>query len=312
MLVSVVIPAYNQAAYLREALHSALTQTHRELEVIVIDDGSTDDTRAVCESFADDRLRYVHQDNDGTRGIGARNRAMLLARGDWIALLDQDDRWAPDKLEKQLRRAAEVPAAGAVFCRARFIDGAGLATGEQRGDLAEGDVFHALLSRNLYHAATGIFRRSLLSVVGLPHAWVGLGDHALWLVIARRAPVAAVDELLADYRVHAQGYQASQRRSDLLRFAHDGWQLAMLHPGLLHVGCRDCDRAHARARRGAAKSYFRAIAAQWRAGRFKGSGGALKRACTLAPLWLLQPWVLLTQAVSLLTSAARGLVSPAA
>jgi glycosyltransferase involved in cell wall biosynthesis len=310
MKVSVVVPAFNQADYLREALASALAQTHADLEVIVVDDGSTDHTRAVCESVHDPRLRYVYQTNDRTFGLGARNQAMLLAQGEWIALLDQDDRWAPDKLEKQLRRAGEQPEAGAVFCRVRFIDGAGQVTGEQATELPEGDVFHALLVRNRYHAVSGIFKRALLPAIGLPHAWVGLGDHALWLAVARRAPVAVVDELLADYRVHAQGYQEAQRRAGLMRFAHDGWQLTMTQAPLLHFGCATCRAAHARSRRGAAKSYWRALRAQWRGGQWAGSGAALRRACTAAPLWLLQPWVLLPQAIMALVASIKGLLRP--
>ena len=95
--VSVVVPAFNQAAYLAQALSSALNQTFNDLEVIVVDDGSTDETRQVCESFGDPRLRYIYQSNDRTMGIGARNLAILKSRGEWIAVLDQDDCWAPDR-----------------------------------------------------------------------------------------------------------------------------------------------------------------------------------------------------------------------
>lgn len=311
MKVSVVVPAYNQSNYLREALESALAQTHADLEVIVVDDGSTDDTRAVCASFDDARLRYVRQDNDGTMGCGARNHAMLLAQGEWIALLDQDDRWAPDKVERQLQRAAEVPAAGAVFCRVRHIDAAGAVTGEQAGPLPEGDVFHALLGKNRFHAVSGMFRRALLPVIGLPHGAVGLADHALWLAVARRTPVVCVDAPLADYRVHAQGYQEAQRRGAMMRFADDGWQLNAFQAGLLHRGCAACRAGQRRARRGNAKSYLRALRMQWSAGRLASSMVPLGRAFSAAPLWLLMPWNLLQHGAILAAAALRGLVNPA-
>lgn len=310
MKVSVVVPAFNQSGYLKEALVSALGQTHADLEVIVVDDGSTDDTRAVCESFADARLQYLYQPNDGTMGCGARNRGMLLARGEWIALLDQDDRWAPDKIEKQLRRAAAAPEAGAVFCRVRTIDAAGAPSGEQGGPLPEGEVFHALLGKNRFHAVTGMFRRSLLPTIGLPHAQVGLADHALWLAVARRAPVVCVDEPLADYRVHAQGYQEAQRRNAMMRFADDGWQLNAFQAGLLHRGCAACRAGQRRARRGNAKSYLRALRMQWSAGRFAGSAVPLGRVFRAAPLWLLMPWNLLQHGTTLAAAALRGLLSP--
>lgn len=306
MKVSVVVPAFNQAEYLREALTSALQQTFAELEIIVVDDGSSDHTRRVCAELRDDRVRYIYQDNDRTMGSGARNHAMLEARGEWIALLDQDDRWAPDKLEKQLNRVANEPAVGAVFCRARFIDAAGNGTGEQQGVLPEGDVFHALLGRNRYYAPSGMFRRALLPAIGLPHAWVGLGDHALWLAVARRAPVAVVDELLVDYRVHALGYQAQQRGRGLVRRADDFWQLAAAQASLLHRGCAACQHAQRRTRRDAAKHYLKAVAAQWEAGDTTGCGTSLARALAAAPGWLALPWVLLRESARLGAAALRG------
>jgi glycosyltransferase involved in cell wall biosynthesis len=308
MLVSVVIPAFNQAAYLKEALTSVLAQTHRELEVVVVDDGSTDDTRAVCAAMNDGRLRYIAQANDGTKGVGARNLAMMLARGEWIALLDQDDRWAPDKLEKQLHCAAQVPEAVAIFCRVRFMDGAGRITGEQRGILPEGDVFHAQLSRNHYYSASGMFRRELLPAIGLPHACIGLADHALWLAVARRGSVAVVDEILADYRIHEQSYQESQRRNGMLRFAHDCWRLAMFESSMLHEDCRECRKANARARRGAAKAYLSAVQAQWRARQYSGSIAVLRQAMAMSPGWMLLPWNLLIHTARLAIAAIRGLV----
>lgn len=305
--VSVVVPAYNQATYLGEALASALAQTHSDLEVIVVDDGSTDDTRKICESFGDSRVRYIYQTNDRTMGIGARNHAILEARGDWIGLLDQDDRWLPDKLEKQLRRANEQADAAAVFCRVRFIDGVGHPTGEQQGPLPEGDVFHALLGGNQYYAVSGLFRRTLLPVIGLPHAWVGLADHLLWLTIARHATVAVVGDLLAEYRVHEQGYQAIQRSAGLMRLADDRWQLSAAQAVLLHRDCATCKKSHIRARRGAAQLYLRALEAQWEAGSFASSSVVIWRVINAD---MRRPGVLLRGAVVLARSAFRGMTKP--
>jgi glycosyltransferase involved in cell wall biosynthesis len=306
MKVSVVVPAFNQAEYLREALTSALQQSVAEIEVIVVDDGSSDHTRRVCEELGDARLRYIYQDNDRTMGSGARNHAMLEARGEWIALLDQDDRWAADKLEKQLNRVASQPEVGAVFCRARFIDAAGQASGEQQGVLPEGDVFHALLGRNRYFSPSGMFRRALLPAIGLPHAWVGLGDHALWLAVARRAPVAVVDELLVDYRVHPLGYQAQQHGRGLVRRADDFWQLAAAQASLLHRGCAACQRAQRRTRRDAAKHYLKALAAQWEAGDFAAGGSSLARALAAAPGWIALPGGFVRELARLGAAALRG------
>ena len=100
--VSVVIPCYNGAAFLRETLESAMAQTHQALEVIVVDDGSTDDSGAIAETFGSP-VRVIYQANQG-ESI-ARNRAISEAKGDWIAFLDADDLWEPNKLEKQLEAA---------------------------------------------------------------------------------------------------------------------------------------------------------------------------------------------------------------
>jgi glycosyltransferase involved in cell wall biosynthesis len=105
-LVSVVIPAYNRSGVLRQAIDSVLAQTHSDLEVIVVDDGSTDDTAALVAEYDDDRVRYVgHERNRGRSA--ARNTGIEASNGEYIAFLDSDDRWLPHKLERQLDRLSE-------------------------------------------------------------------------------------------------------------------------------------------------------------------------------------------------------------
>jgi glycosyltransferase involved in cell wall biosynthesis len=105
-LVSVIIPTYNYGQFVGEAVESALRQTWRGgVEVIVVDDGSRDDTRRRLEPYAD-RIRYIHQENRGLSG--ARNTGIRAARGEWVALLDADDRWHPEKTEVQLEAAAHA------------------------------------------------------------------------------------------------------------------------------------------------------------------------------------------------------------
>ncbi|WP_448243613.1 glycosyltransferase family 2 protein [Pseudoxanthomonas mexicana] len=103
--VSILIPTYNRARYLRECVLSMLSQTVLPLEIIIVDDGSTDDTRDVAHSFRDVRVRYIQQENAGK--CVALNRALLLARGDYIWLFDDDDVALPDSLEKRLKRLEE-------------------------------------------------------------------------------------------------------------------------------------------------------------------------------------------------------------
>ena len=98
LTVSIIIPTFNRGGTIVRAVDSALGQTSKGCEVIVLDDGSTDDTALRLRPYSD-RIRYVHQDNEGV--AAARNRALQIATGDWVAFLDSDDIWLPDKLEKQ-------------------------------------------------------------------------------------------------------------------------------------------------------------------------------------------------------------------
>src|SRR5215470_7379907 len=99
--VSVVIPTYNRAAKVQKGIRSALAQTFSDLEVIVVDDGSADDTGKVLAEAFGDRIRYCYQSNQGASA--ARNKGITEARGEWIAFLDSDDEWEHDKLEWQFQ-----------------------------------------------------------------------------------------------------------------------------------------------------------------------------------------------------------------
>jgi glycosyltransferase involved in cell wall biosynthesis len=121
--ISVVIPTYNHAAYLREAIDSALAQTLPPLEVIVVDDGSTDDTAAVLRCYGD-RIRTIRQANAGV--AAARNAGVAAVIGDYIAFLDSDDVWALDKLERQAARFKADPRLGLVHGGVELVDAAGV------------------------------------------------------------------------------------------------------------------------------------------------------------------------------------------
>ncbi|HEY6180215.1 MAG TPA: glycosyltransferase family 2 protein [Kofleriaceae bacterium] len=114
-LVSVVIPSYNRAYCVAATIDSVLAQTHSALEILLVDDGSTDDTRALIEQrYGDEpRVRYIHQANAGVSA--ARNHGLRLARGTFIALLDSDDIWLPWKIEAQLRCLEALPTAGMIW-----------------------------------------------------------------------------------------------------------------------------------------------------------------------------------------------------
>lgn len=121
--VSVVIPTYNRAHLVGRAIQSVLNQTYQDFEIIVVDDGSTDNTEEVVKSFNDPRIRYIrHDQNRG--GSAARNTGIKMARGEYIAFQDSDDEWLPEKLEKQMRVFENAPAeVGVVYTGFWRIEG---------------------------------------------------------------------------------------------------------------------------------------------------------------------------------------------
>jgi glycosyltransferase involved in cell wall biosynthesis len=120
VLISVVIPVFNGETHLRETLESALQQDYPTYELIVVDDGSTDGSKGIAESFGP-LLRCIHQSNAGT--AGARNRGIQAARGDFLAFLDQDDLWLPKKLSLQMEAIRKSETIGVVFTLVKeFID----------------------------------------------------------------------------------------------------------------------------------------------------------------------------------------------
>ena len=126
--VTVVIPSYNGVRYLGEAIESVLAQTHRSLETVVVDDGSVDETRALVARYGD-RVRYLHQENRGL--AAARNTGIRAARGTYLAFLDHDDRYLPEKIARQVAVFRERPPVGLVHTGWHFIDEHGRRVGQR-------------------------------------------------------------------------------------------------------------------------------------------------------------------------------------
>src|SRR4026207_773633 len=116
-LVSVIVPVYNGRRYLRAALESVFAQTYRPIEVIVVDDGSVDDSGTIAQSFPE--VRYMHQTNQGV--AAARNNGIDAAQGEFFALLDQDDLWATDKLKVQVDYFLNHPDVGYTLTQQKFF-----------------------------------------------------------------------------------------------------------------------------------------------------------------------------------------------
>jgi glycosyltransferase involved in cell wall biosynthesis len=206
------MPAHDVGRFLGEALRSVLAQTHSNTEVVLVDDGSRDETARVARSFSDPRLRYVR--NETNLGcFPAINRALGLARGELVAVYHSDDRYEPTIVEKEVSFLRCHPRVGAVFCLDHYMDAEGRVFGgtelprELRGrsELRYEEVFPFLLRRRnvLLRAPTFMARREVLEEVG-PFDAEGYGvqaDLELWIRILRRFPIGMLDEKLMFYRV---------------------------------------------------------------------------------------------------------------
>jgi len=198
--VSVVIAAYNMAQYVQQAVRSVLAQTYGDLEVIVVDDGSTDGTAEVIEAFAaDDKVRLVRQQNQGQPK--AKNAGIRAARGEFIAFCDADDLWDPRKLELQLP-AFDDPMVGVAYSLTMTIDDAGRPTGEMSGHGPSGHVLAELFIRNFVPFGTTIVRRRVIETCGMFDESLAMGiDWDLWLRVARSWKFAQIAAPLYLYRV---------------------------------------------------------------------------------------------------------------
>ena len=207
-LVSVIIPAFNAEADIRQTLQSVLAQTYQEIEVIVVDDGSSDYTSAIVEEFVtrDDRFQLLRQCN---AGVGAaRNAAIRKARGKYIAPLDADDLWFPEKLEKQVARMEQCgDETGLVYCWCTLIDQHGEFKADGYSHIIEGRLRHALVMRNVVeNASVPLFRAAALEKVGLyltraeQGGAQGCEDWDLSLRIAENFSIRVVTQYLVGYR----------------------------------------------------------------------------------------------------------------
>ena len=215
--VSVIIPAHNAAAFIRETVDSALAQSWPDVEVIVVNDGSTDGTDTVLASFGD-RIRVIDQEQSGV--AVARNRGAAAARGFWLAFLDADDLWLPHKLETQL---ASADADTHFIYSDRFNIGhlGGLPeTQSTRQRLYEGAVFEEVLIGNVITTSSVVIRRESFMKLGgfsedpsLPPA----EDWDLWLRVAAHYPIRLCREPLVKYRLNPAGASRNPERMNRAR-----------------------------------------------------------------------------------------------
>jgi len=219
--ITVVVPAYNSMQYLPATLESVLQQTYADFEIVVVNDGSTDNTQEYVSSLTDSRLKMVFQENQGL--AAARNTGIAHATGEYIAFLDADDLWESTKLEKQLRILENNPEVGVVYTWVAYINEQGQKTGRIFKDCAEGKIWQELTIFNIIRCGSvpivrrvcfetcGTFDRNLDSAVE---------DWDMWLRIANKYNFRVVKEPLVYYRQHetscSKNWQAMSRSFHLV------------------------------------------------------------------------------------------------
>jgi glycosyltransferase involved in cell wall biosynthesis len=213
-LVSVIIPVYNYDRYLAEALESVVGQTYRHLEVIVVDDGSTDQSGEIAKSFAGKGVRYCHQVH---AGIGpARNKGVELARGDFLAFLDADDRWPEEKIERQLNAFENDPALEMVFGQAlQLQNGPAWEAGVKDKNLSAAGMVPGMVPGTMLIKRDSFFR------VGNFKDGLKVGEFIDWYARAVESKIGrlVLPELLLWRRIHDsnQGVRERQSVSDYAR-----------------------------------------------------------------------------------------------
>ncbi|MBI1877687.1 MAG: glycosyltransferase [Chloroflexi bacterium] len=204
-LVSVIIPAYNAQNFIGETIQSVINQTYPDWEMLVVDDGSTDETRQVIEKYlTDSRVKYLYQPNQ--ERAAARNHGLRGSSGKYIAFLDADDLWLPDKLKVQVEYLDTHSEMGLCFTHHRFINEEGTLTGKPGVMFKPGpDQFSRLLEANFIANSTVIIARTVFDKLGLFDESLpayGSEDWDMWLRIARFYPIHFIDQPLTLYRLH--------------------------------------------------------------------------------------------------------------
>jgi glycosyltransferase involved in cell wall biosynthesis len=201
--VSVVIPAYNAMAYLPTTLETVFQQTFTDFEVVIVNDGSSDNIIEWVSSLTDPRIRLITQENQGL--TGAHNTGIIQAQGEYIAFLDADDLWEPSKLEKQVSCLDKNPEVGLVDTWVLLIDEKGISTGTVIKTNAEGNVWQQIIQcPTVVCGSSPLVRSACFQEVGLfdPELGSSSADWDMWIRVASRYAFALIKEPLTLYRQH--------------------------------------------------------------------------------------------------------------
>lgn len=236
-LISVIIPCYRQGRFLAEAIESALGQTYARVQVIVVNDGSPDDTREVADTYQG-RIQYIEQANGGV--CAARNEGVQHATGEFLLFLDADDYLAGDMLGKMVEALDTEPESDVAYCDCSFVDLSGRELSRLPAEPLPEDSFHALLERNLAPMHCVLMRRDLAIRAGLFDGRYGgfWEDRDLYLRLAfHGARFVLAAGAVAMYR------QYPTSRSNNLRLLARGGRAIITENAMRHHDCERCRQA---------------------------------------------------------------------
>ena len=200
--VSIILPVYNGEKYLKQAVQSVLWQTFSDFELIIINDGSTDNSSNVIKTFADLRIRVVDQENKGL--ISTLNIGVEMAKAEYIARIDADDIWSdPNKLAKQVKFLEENPEYVLVGTWAKIIDKTGQKTSVLKTPTTDEEIRNKILIKNGFTHPSVIFSKdACLKAGGFDEQEKYVEDYGLWLRMGLIGKFANIPEYLMSYRVH--------------------------------------------------------------------------------------------------------------
>jgi glycosyltransferase involved in cell wall biosynthesis len=281
--VSVIIATYNRAGLLKETIESVLKQTFQDFELIVVDDGSTDDTEAVLKSYGD-RLRYLRQENRGPSA--ARNLGISHARASWISIQDSDDICAPDHLETLCSFVEKKPDVGMVFANGTYLHDPGpkgktIIPREKSKRLADKGVeLTDLFTTSIVRLQAALLsKKALLAVGGLDENLRISMDLDLAFRFFIRFPMAYVDKVVFFYRRH-EGNIGRNQELRLLENLQVIEKLVQDFPSAVEIlGRQQIDRRKA-------YRYYHLAKSRWKAGEKDGARDALRQAVFLRPFFL--------------------------
>ena len=200
-MVSVIIPTYNRANVIETSVESVLNQTYTDIEVIIVDDGSDDNTKEIIDGINDTRIKYMRSSVNRGQSF-ARNVGIRRAKGEFIAFQDSDDVWLPDKLERQMKCFEDNPSCGLVYCMFEYqnsLDGKKIVypPADVPLDVKTGWIFNNMFGGNLIDMPTIIIRKDILKTTGFLNEQIDCLEDFEWLLrVTKNYPVCMVEDIL--------------------------------------------------------------------------------------------------------------------